>query len=91
MLAYAVFTQIIEGKMELFKICEKDTKTKAYSKEGLAREARLDPKEAERDEKRSWLNDCLERLNDVIDTVSMEIEKASAGRGKGKNKEQVST
>jgi CCR4-NOT transcription complex subunit 3 len=26
--------KIIESKMEQFKICEKDTKTKAYSKEG---------------------------------------------------------
>ena len=29
--------KLIESKMELFKICEKDTKTKTYSKEGLAR------------------------------------------------------
>src|SRR5687767_1368075 len=28
--------KLIEQKMEEFKVCEKETKTKAYSKEGLA-------------------------------------------------------
>ena len=28
--------KLIESKMELFKHCERETKTKAYSKEGLA-------------------------------------------------------
>jgi CCR4-NOT transcription complex subunit 3 len=81
--------QLIESKMEQFKICEKDTKTKAYSKEGLARQANLDPKEAEREEKRSWLNDCLERLGDLVDSIEADIEKVSNVRGKAKNKEQV--
>ena len=30
--------KLIETKMEQFKVCEKETKTKTYSKEGLARE-----------------------------------------------------
>lgn len=76
--------------MEQFKVCEKDTKTKAYSREGLAREARLDPKEAEREEKRNWTNECLDRLNSIVDSVEADIEKLSGGRAKSKNKEQVS-
>ena len=40
--------KVIEGKMEQFKICEKDTKTKAYSREGLSRPDKMDPKEAEK-------------------------------------------
>eukprot|EP01035_Chromulina_nebulosa_P002096 gene2096-2820_t len=60
--------KVIETKMEQFKICEKDTKTKAYSKEGLARDSKVDPKEAMREEKRNWINDCLERLNDIINS-----------------------
>jgi CCR4-NOT transcription complex subunit 3 len=74
--------------MELFKICEKETKTKAYSKEGLARDAN-DPKEIEREEKRNWINECLQRLGDIIDSVEVELEKASGGRGKSKNKDSV--
>jgi CCR4-NOT transcription complex subunit 3 len=76
--------------MELFKICEKETKTKAYSKEGLARETTLDPKELEREDKRNWINDCLQRLGDIIDSVEVELEKVSGGsKAKSKNKEAV--
>ena len=77
--------------MEQFKICEKDTKTKAYSKEGLAREARTDPKEIDREEKRIWLNECLESLGDLVDTIDIEVEKMTSVKGgKTKMKEQVS-
>lgn len=79
----------IEGKMEQFKICERDTKTKAYSKEGLARDARLDPKEALREEKRNWLNDCLDRLQDLNNTVEADKEKLSNAKGKAKNKDEL--
>lgn len=48
--------------MEQFKVCEKDTKTKAYSKEGLARASVLDPREAEKEDKRCWINECLEKV-----------------------------
>ncbi len=83
-------SQIIETKMEQFKICEKDTKTKAYSKEGLARETRSDPKEVEREEKKGWINDWLERLHDLMDSLQVEIEKITATtRGKSKSKEQA--
>ena len=78
----------IEQKMEQFKICEKDTKTKAYSKEGLAREARLDPKEAEKEEKFTWLNHNMTALNDLIDSLEADLERLSKG-GKSKNKEQT--
>merc|ERR1740130_991657 len=37
--------KLIETKMEQFKVCEKETKTKTYSKEGLARETKVDPHE----------------------------------------------
>ena len=37
--------KLIETKMEQFKVCEKETKTKTYSKEGLAREEQLTPEE----------------------------------------------
>jgi CCR4-NOT transcription complex subunit 3 len=81
--------KVIESKMEQFKICERDTKTKAYSKEGLARDSRVDPKEAIREEKRQWLNDCLEKLNDLNNTVEAEKEKLATGKNKSKNKESL--
>ena len=35
---------------------ERETKTKAYSKEGLGAAAKLDPKEKEKEEITSWLS-----------------------------------
>ena len=64
--------KLIESKMEQFKICEKDTKTKAYSKEGLARDSRMDPKEQEKEEKRDWINQCIESLTELIDNIEVE-------------------
>eukprot|EP00850_Spirogloea_muscicola_P007071 SM000035S13051 [mRNA] locus=s35:140899:147491:+ [translate_table: standard] len=46
----------IEREMERFKVCEKETKTKAFSKEGLGQHSKLDPKEKARTESREWLN-----------------------------------
>ena len=40
--------QLIESKMEQFKVCEKETKTKAYSKEGLAQLEKVDPEQVRR-------------------------------------------
>lgn len=39
------YRKSIETKMEQFKACERETKTKAYSKEGLMQGSRLDPEE----------------------------------------------
>jgi len=41
-------------KMEQFKVCEKETKTKAFSKEGLSLQGKLDPKEQARQDCRNW-------------------------------------
>ncbi len=43
-------------QMERFKVVERETKTKAYSKEGLGAAAKMDPKEKEKEEAVSWLS-----------------------------------
>ena len=54
--------------MESFKVVEKETKTKAFSKEGLmAARDRKDPKEKAKDEAREWLNASVDELNSQID------------------------
>ena len=78
--------------MEQFKACERDTKTKAYSREGLAArdDEKQDPRELEKEDKRLWINSCLERLTDINDTLDVDIEKLSSlssKGGKGKQKE----
>ena len=75
--------------MEQFKVCEKDTKSKILPKDGSLRELRDDPKEAERDEKRNWLQESIERLENIIETIHGDVEKVTNGKAKAKNKEQV--
>lgn len=41
--------------MERFKVVERETKTKAYSKEGLGAAQKLDPAQKEKDEITNWL------------------------------------
>jgi CCR4-NOT transcription complex subunit 3 len=44
--------KLIESKMELFKHCERETKTKAYSKEGLAAAAARGDEDKDKSEQR---------------------------------------
>ena len=49
--------------MERFKACEKEMKTKAYSKEGLTNSARMDPREKEKHETSNFISSMLEELD----------------------------
>ena len=72
--------------MESFKIIEKETKTKAFSKQGLeAARERRDPKEQARDEAREWLNNSVDELQTQIEAFEAEIE-ALAETKKSKSK-----
>jgi CCR4-NOT transcription complex subunit 3 len=81
--------KLIETKMEQFKICEKETKTKTYSKEGLAREERLDPAEEAKLRTTGWIAEYVERLQELLQEKEFEIEKLSVGKGKKQNKHQI--
>jgi CCR4-NOT transcription complex subunit 3 len=48
--------------MERFKVVERETKTKAYSKEGLGAAQKLDPAQKERDDANNWLAQSIEGL-----------------------------
>jgi len=67
--------KLIETKMELFKICEKDTKTKTYSKEGLARAAKLDPEEQKRADTNSWVLEMVDVLMQKVDEHEAEVDQ----------------
>lgn len=81
--------KLIEQKMEEFKVCEKETKTKAYSKEGLAQIERLDPAEQARQNTRTWIQDCLTQLNEVIETNECDLERLQTAKGKNRNKQEM--
>jgi CCR4-NOT transcription complex subunit 3 len=75
--------------MEEFKVCEKETKTKAFSKEGLAREEKLNPREVEKEEKRMFIQSVVERIEGVVESLEADVEKMSNTKAKGKQKELV--
>jgi len=77
--------------MELFKVCEKDTKTKTYSKEGLARSEVVDPDLVIKNNTTDWINEIIERLEQLIDDHESEIETLSAGKGKKTNKGKITS
>eukprot|EP01119_Soliformovum_irregulare_P018054 TRINITY_DN5470_c0_g1_i1.p1 TRINITY_DN5470_c0_g1~~TRINITY_DN5470_c0_g1_i1.p1 ORF type:complete len:682 (-),score=199.79 TRINITY_DN5470_c0_g1_i1:45-2090(-) len=61
----------IETKMEQFKACERDSKMKAFSKEGLAQADRDD---SGKSECRTWIGKALAELNTQIDSFESEME-----------------
>ncbi|KAL0580914.1 general negative regulator of transcription subunit 5 [Marasmius crinis-equi] len=77
--------KLIETQMEKFKACEKEMKTKAFSKEGLIQAAKLDPKEQEKEEEVSWLQTKVEELQMQVESAEAEIESLQ-GTGKKRNK-----
>ncbi|XP_043691353.1 CCR4-NOT transcription complex subunit 3 isoform X2 [Telopea speciosissima] len=72
----------IEREMERFKVCEKETKTKAFSKEGLGQQPKTDPKEKAKSETRDWLNNVVGELETQVDHFEAEIEGLSVKKGK---------
>src|ERR1700731_3922148 len=71
--------------MEKFKACEKEMKTKAFSKEGLIQAAKLDPKEQEKEEAMAWLQAQVENLQLQVESAEAEIESLQGiAKKKGK-------
>jgi CCR4-NOT transcription complex subunit 3 len=79
--------RLIEEKMEKFKVCEKETKTKAFSKEGLAQD-RTDPKQKAKAEVGDWVRDSISRLREQSDEFEAEIEQLSTGTRRKKRGEE---
>lgn len=74
----------IEAKMEQFKEFEKETKTKAYSKAGLAQPSKQDPESEAKYKTQCWVNKAIEQLQLQIETFEADIEAASTKKAKGK-------
>ncbi|KZV73569.1 hypothetical protein PENSPDRAFT_602631 [Peniophora sp. CONT] len=78
--------RLIETQMEKFKACEKEMKTKAFSKEGLIQSARLDPAEQKKVETTQWLQSSVEELQLQVESAEAEIETLQ-GTGRKKSKQ----
>ncbi|XP_053609392.1 CCR4-NOT transcription complex subunit 3 isoform X2 [Plodia interpunctella] len=82
------YRKLIETQMERFKVVERETKTKAYSKEGLGAAQKLDPAQKEREEMSSWLVSSIDALNLQVDQFESEVESLLVGKKKRLDKEK---
>lgn len=78
-------------QMEKFKACEKEMKTKAFSKDGLAGGMKLDPKEKEKAETGSWITAQVDELSRQIEASEAEVESLQAVVTKKKTKSSQSS
>ncbi|KAF5107010.1 hypothetical protein DV453_003403 [Geotrichum candidum] len=66
--------KLIETEMERFKACEKEMKTKAFSREGLTNSLKLDPREKEKVETSGFISTMLAELEHQVETLEAEQE-----------------
>ncbi|XP_032939922.1 LOW QUALITY PROTEIN: CCR4-NOT transcription complex subunit 3 [Catharus ustulatus] len=76
--------KLIETQMERFKVVERETKTKAYSKEGLGLAQKVDPAQKEKEEVGQWLTSTIDTLNMQVDQFESEVESLSVQTRKKK-------
>ncbi|XP_029307259.1 CCR4-NOT transcription complex subunit 3a isoform X2 [Cottoperca gobio] len=76
--------KLIETQMERFKVVERETKTKAYSKEGLGLAQKVDPAQREKEETGQWLTCTIDTLNMQVDQFESEVESLSVQTKKKK-------
>ncbi|KAG8140502.1 hypothetical protein E2320_003210 [Naja naja] len=82
--------KLIETQMERFKVVERETKTKAYSKEGLGLAQKVDPAQKEKEEVGQWLTNTIDTLNMQVDQFESEVESLSVQTRKKKGDKDVS-
>lgn len=82
----------IEKKMEMFKECEREVKTKAFSKEGLKAAAEREANSGDGADVDDMTKDTIEWVSDFVEQLEGQIEEGeeemSNIRGKGRRKEE---
>ncbi|KAM7540779.1 hypothetical protein Aperf_G00000037363 [Anoplocephala perfoliata] len=83
--------RLIEQDMERFKVIEKETKTKAYSKEGLlSADAKKDPLQKEKEEMDEWLKQSIASLKTKSEAYEYELETlTTTGKKKRVDREKA--
>lgn len=67
---------------------ERETKTKAYSKEGLGAAQKVDPTTREREDLNTWLVASIDQIQIQMDQMECEIESIMAGKKKKLDKDK---
>ncbi|KAF5097170.1 hypothetical protein D0Z03_001471 [Geotrichum reessii] len=70
--------QLMEQRKLIETACEKEMKTKAFSREGLTNSIKLDPREKEKVETSGFISSMLEELEHQIETLEAEQETLQA-------------
>ena len=74
----------VERQMERFKVCERESKTKTFSKEGLSLQAtKVDPAQARRNDARDWITATVSTLEEECEAFEAEVESLGGGSGGG--------
>lgn len=79
----------IEQQMERFKVIERETKQKPYSKDALGGAYKFDPLHKEQDDLREWLQSCSNKLNSKVDELESRLEDLNANKKKRMDKEKI--
>ncbi|OWZ68629.1 hypothetical protein AYX15_00577 [Cryptococcus neoformans] len=74
--------RLIETQMERFKALEKETKMKAFSKEGLIAQSKLDPAEKAKRDMIDWIGSTTDELSRQIEQTEAEVESLQMGKKK---------
>ncbi|KAK1922437.1 Not1 N-terminal domain, CCR4-Not complex component-domain-containing protein [Papiliotrema laurentii] len=74
--------KLIETQMERFKALEKEMKMKAFSKEGLIAQSRLDPAEKAKRDIIDWIGTTVEELSRQVEQTEAEAETLQTGKKK---------
>ena len=88
--------KVIERKMESFKAIEKETKTKQYSKVGLAKAGMMTEQDLAIEEMQGWIKDQVDELKNQVELTEAEVETLSEGgnskkkkKGKSRNDSEI--
>ena len=82
--SYTAYVACTIQQMERFKACEKEMKTKAFSKEGLSANAKLDPKELLKIETANFVSLMVDELARQVEMTEAEVELLQGGAKKTK-------
>lgn len=82
--ALEVARRRVEEKMEAFKVVERETKTKTFSKEGLAKAESNETPQARTE---SWIKVAISDLKEQLETTEFELQ-ADGGSGGGSSKKR---
>ncbi|GMM36487.1 CCR4-NOT core subunit [Saccharomycopsis crataegensis] len=78
------YRHLVESAMERYKQVERDSKTKAYSKEGLSQPEQLSPEEKAKQDTIEYVKDVLDQMQIQTEGIEAEIAKLSISGRKAK-------